>query len=269
MTAIAQLPMYDFPELREATDALWQAVAERLRQAGERDVPETLARDLPDKESWSHPELLLGQSCGYPAMRDYRRYLRIVATPIYEAPGCSGPNHASFILCGAAAAATSLADLRGARFALNARDSNTGMNLPRLAFAALARGGRFFAEVIETGSHAASLALVAGGGAEAAAIDCVTHAHLARHRPALVAGTRILERTAASPALPFVKAQGGEAARVERLRQALAGALADPALAAARAALRLAGIVPAEAADYAVVLDYEEQARRLGYPELR
>jgi ABC-type phosphate/phosphonate transport system substrate-binding protein len=164
---------------------------------------------------------LLGQSCGYPAMTRFKDTLRIIATPLYSAPGCEGTTHRSFVIVPASSGAESLSDLRGKRFALNSWDSNSGMNLPRLAFAPLASQGRFFGEIIETGSHAGSLAVVAGVGADAAAIDCVTHALLARHRPSLVARTRVLAATAPGPSLPFVTSHHVDETVVAALREAL------------------------------------------------
>src|SRR4029077_2743963 len=183
MSAIAHLAMYDLPEIRPAVEDLWKGVARRLRDAGLPDVPIALSRHLTHHESWRHPELLLGQSCGYPALHEFHGLVRIVATPLYDAPGCEGTKHCSFILVSADSNMKEIADLRGARFALNSWDSNTGMNLPRLAFAPFAKHGRFIGEIVETGSHAESLARVADKRADAAAIDCVTHALLARHRP--------------------------------------------------------------------------------------
>lgn len=268
MPAIAHLPMYDLPEVRPAADALWRAIRERLRVAGLPDVPLALSRHLAPRKSWRHPALLLGQSCGYPALHDYRDRLRIVAAPIHDAPGCAGTTHCSFIVVPSAAAARGIADLRGARFALNAWDSNTGMNLARLAFAPFASGGRFLGAIVESGSHTASLASVARGETDAAAIDCISHALLARHRPALAAATRILARTAPSPTLPFVTARESSAATIRALRDALAAAIADPALTASCETLFLTGMAPADAADYAILIDYEDRAGNFGYPHL-
>jgi ABC-type phosphate/phosphonate transport system substrate-binding protein len=268
MAAIAQLPMYDLPEIQPASDALWTAIASRLRAVGLANVPVALARQLGHHEGWDHPELLLGQSCGYPALHDYRERLRIVAAPIHDAPGCSGATHCSFLLVSATSRAQTIGDLRGARFGLNSWDSNTGMNLARLAFAPFANAGQFLSAIVETGGHAASLASLARRETDVTAIDCVSYALLARHRPALAAETRILGRTAQSPTLPFVTAGAQAPATIRALRDALAAVLADPALAASRAALFLTGMAPADSADYAILLDYRDRAANLGYPLL-
>jgi ABC-type phosphate/phosphonate transport system substrate-binding protein len=268
MPAIARLPMYDLPELKTANDALWAAIAQRLSDAGLADVPLALAHQLGHHESWRHPDLLFGQTCGYPALHDYRDQLRIIAAPIHDAPGCNGTAHCSFLLVPVASTARTIGDLRGARFALNSWDSNTGMNLARLAFAPFATAERFLGEIVETGGHAASLASLARGETDIAAIDCVSYALLARHRPELAAKTRILDRTAQSPTLPFVTGRAQPLATIRALREALAATIADPALAASRAALFLTGLAPADAADYAILLDYQDRATNLGYPLL-
>ena len=268
MARLASLPMYLLPETAEATEALWRGIAQHLVAAGLADVPLALRHDLDRHQSWRDPDLLFGQCCGYPLMTEFRGRLRAVAAPRYSAPGCRGAAHCSFFIVARNSAAQHLADLRGGRFAFNSRDSNSGYNLARLAFAPLAKAGRFFAETVETGSHAASLALVADGKADAAAIDCVTHALLARHRPALVGATRVLDRSAASPTLPFVTAAGVDDRTVAALRDALAAVMADPVLAATREALLLAGVVAAENSDYRVLLDYEAAAHRQGYDRL-
>lgn len=268
MSAIAHLAMYDLPEIRPAVEDLWKGVARRLRDAGLPDAPLALSRHVTHHESWRHPELLLGQSCGYPALHEFRGLIRIVATPLYDAPGCEGTKHCSFIIVPADSISKQIADLRGARFALNSWDSNTGMNLPRLAFAPFAKHGRFIGEIVETGSHAESLACVADRRADAAAIDCVTHALLARHRAAVVAKTRVLAASAPSPSLPFVTTRKASEVTIGALRQALAEALSDPALETARKALFLKGLVPAEEANYRVLLDYKNKARELGYARL-
>jgi ABC-type phosphate/phosphonate transport system substrate-binding protein len=268
MPAIARLPMYDLPELKAANDALWAAIAQRLRAEGLADVPLALSHELGHHESWRHPDLLFAQSCGYPALHAYREQLRIIAAPIHDAPGCRGATHCSFLLVASASPAQTIADLRGARFALNSWDSNTGMNLARLAFAPFATAGRFLGEIIETGGHAASLASLAQGATDVTAIDCISYALLARHRPALAAATRILARTAESPTLPFVTARAQPPSTIHALRDALAAALADPALAASRDALFLVGMTPADTADYSILLDYQDRAMKLGYPLL-
>ncbi|NIR61539.1 MAG: PhnD/SsuA/transferrin family substrate-binding protein, partial [Gammaproteobacteria bacterium] len=138
--------------------------------------------------------------------------------------------------------AASLADLRGYRCAFSRRDSHSGYNVLRASIAPLARGGAFFSETLESGAHARSIALVASRRADVCAVDCVTHALMARHGPAALEGTRVLCATARAPGLPYVTRAGIGVDRLERLRDGVRAAFADPALAATREALLLAGV---------------------------
>jgi ABC-type phosphate/phosphonate transport system substrate-binding protein len=265
MKRIAAVPMYPAAGTTP-TEAFWAALAAKLRDAGVSDVPDRLVQDQPARETWADPRLLFGQCCGWPLLTEFGDALRVVAAPLYVAPGCAGATHRAFLIVHRDGPQRRLADLRGSRFGINSRDSNTGMNLPRHAIAPLAEAQRFFAAVLELGSHAAALAAVAERRVDAAAIDCVSHAHLARHRPDLVAATRIIGETAPSPTLPFVTSATTDAATRDALAAALAAVAASGEF---RRTLFLDGVAPLGVTDYRILLDYAEEARRLGYPELR
>jgi ABC-type phosphate/phosphonate transport system substrate-binding protein len=164
--------------------------------------------------------------------------------------------------------AEGLRDLRGRVFACNSLHSNSGMNLPRRCLAELAEGRPLFRRVVMTGGHPASMALVRDGGADAAAIDGVTFACFADHRPDVTAGLRVLAETPPSPAIPFVTSRATTPATVAALRRALATVGADPRYATVRQGLRIQAIAAPEGSDYTLLLRYEAEAAALGYPEL-
>jgi len=270
-SAVAGLPMYDLAETRAAHDALWAAIARALRAAGLKGVPERLVWDRPVAALWSDPGLLFSQCCGFDLVGPFAGRLRLVATPRYRAPGCAGSDYASLVVVRADAPFAALADLRGRVCAINGWTSHSGMNALRALVAPLNENGRFFAAVRVSGGHVASLAMVAAGEADAAAIDCVTHALLARHRPQALAGTRILCRTASAPAVPYVTRAEMDEAVVAALRSALAHAASatdEPALAAAREALLLDGVEVRDPDDYRRIIAFAETARACGYPRL-
>ena len=268
MQSKSGLPMYDFADLQPANDALWQVVADRLRAAGRQDVPERLERDLTIDRLWQAPGLVLAQSCGYPLMTSLKDRVRLVATPVYRAPGCVGTSWGSALVVRADDPSPDLASLRGRRCAANQPHSNTGMNLPRAAVAALADGRPFFGSVAWTGSHRGSLARVADGGADLAAIDAVTLAHLARIEPALVARTRILGWTEPTPGLPLITAGDTDEATIEIMRQALDEVATDPAHGWIRDRLLIDRFEIVPEADYDAVMALERRAIALGYPTL-
>ena len=181
---IAALPMYEFPEIAAANDALWSGIALRLRARGV-PAPAGLARGADVARLWRDPGLVFGHTCGYPYAKELSDAVVLIATPEYCFPGCDGAAYRSFLIC-RKHDPRRLDAFRGGVAAVNAWDSNSGMNLFRAAIAPHADGRPFFASVILTGSHQASLAAVAAGGADLAAVDCVTFALLQRLRPALV-----------------------------------------------------------------------------------
>lgn len=267
MSPIAGLPMYDFPEVRLLTDGLWQAIAERLKAAGIK-APKDLTRPADLMGFWRSPDLLLGQTCGYPLTRYLGDAVQLVATPHYTAPGCVGAWHCSVIVVAADSLFKSLADLRGKVAVINERGSNTGMNLLRASVAPLAGGKPFFASVVESGGHARSMEMVGAGEADVAALDCVTYALMQRYRPAKAAKVRVIGETPSTPALPLVTAASTPIATVDALRKALKDVAADPDLAALREALFMTGfeVLPVEA--YKRVVALEEAAEASGYPVL-
>lgn len=266
---VASLAMYDVPGTRPACEAWWTGLARHLRRAGVDDVPDRLT--WPDRQSapWEAPDLLLAQCCGYPLTHAYAGRLTVVATPVYDAPGCAGPDYASLIVVPADSPAESLTDVTGGVCLVNAADSHSGYNALRALLAPLAGGGALFRAVRETGSHLASLDAVATGEGDVCAVDCVTHALVARHCPERLAGTRVLAASMQAPGLPYVTRVGGGEARLMRLRDGLTAALADPDLAASREALLIRGAeVPADDA-YERILEIERRAVAAGYPVIR
>jgi ABC-type phosphate/phosphonate transport system substrate-binding protein len=170
----------------------------------------------------------------------------------------------SLIVVNAESDATELADLRGMGAAINGTDSQSGFNALRAIFAPLAEAGRFFSEVKVSGMHRASLGMVAAGQADVCAVDCVTHALLARHAPEALEGTRVLTETEGAPSLPYITARSVSNPGLERLRQGLAAAAADPALADVRAELLILEFEVLADAAYDVIIDMERRSGAAG-----
>jgi ABC-type phosphate/phosphonate transport system substrate-binding protein len=265
---IAALPMYDFPELRPAHDALWEALCVQLEKRGVSDVPVSLARDLGHFEIWRHSGLLLAQGCEYPLAKLMGDQVRVIARPRYAAPGCEGAHYRSALIVRDDYPATTLADLRNRRCAVNESTSNSGMNLLRASLAPITAGRSFFEAVMFTGSHRRSVAAIASGEADVAAVDCVSWAYLQRLYPSEVAGLRILSWTPASPSLPFITSRDTDPVTVDALRAALGNVFADGALAHVRDQLLLEGVDLEPDGGFTEVLNLERTASELGYPVL-
>lgn len=243
--------MYDWPEVREATDSLWSAIAARI------GVPPVLVR-RPDYASlWSDPGLVFSQTCGYPFTHEFRGRLKLVATPVYEVDGCDGPHYSSIVL---ARRKAPLESFRGGVAAVNNPDSMSGMLALKLVFAPLAHDGDFFARSMETGGHRQSMQAVREGRADVCAIDAVCVALARRYCPSELDGLVEIARSPLVPTLPYVTISGDP----DLLRGALAGVLADPAHGETCRSLFIAGIseLPENAYDRIPML--ERQAELTG-----
>ncbi|QPC92473.1 phosphate/phosphite/phosphonate ABC transporter substrate-binding protein [Mesorhizobium sp. INR15] len=111
---IAALPMYDWPEMRDAVDAQWALMRDAFRKKGI-DAPETIVRrngDLPAvpggihdatgnliapdprtlppdeldfHKLWLHPALLFAQTCWGPMELGLSNHVQVVGQPSYDA----------------------------------------------------------------------------------------------------------------------------------------------------------------------------------------
>ena len=264
----ASLGMYDLPELTAATDAWWTGLRHHFAAQGLRDLPAALNRSGDPVDRLMQDGLIFAQTCGFPLTHRLKDHVQLIATPRYAVPGCAGATYLSWVVVHTDDPAKTLEDLRGRRVAFNDDGSQSGYNTLRAMVAPLAAAGKFFGAAIESGAHRRSLAMVKAGDADVAAIDCVTFGLITRNAPAEVQGIRVLCGSGTAPGLPYVTAAGTSDTTLERLRDGLTAAFADPALAEVRAALCLDGceILPRSA--YEVIPAMETAAIAAGYPSL-
>ncbi|MGV3553460.1 phosphate/phosphite/phosphonate ABC transporter substrate-binding protein [Rhizobium sp.] len=265
---VASLMMYDQPAVVQgANDALWAAIRGRLRARG-LEAPESLDRSGSHDSYWLRPDLVFGQTCGYPYVEELKGKVRLVATPVFRYPGGRGARRASFVVVREDDPARDIADLAGRRAAINDWLSNSGMNLLRIAVAPHATDGTFFSEVTVTGGHMASIAAIREGRADAAAIDSITWGLHARHAPHMLAGIRIIGETPMGPGLPYITRLETGDTHIATMREALAEVIADPDNSGALDVLGLTGIEILSDADYAELEGFRDDARKLGYPKV-
>lgn len=264
----ASFPMYDWPEVRSATDDWWQGLARALRAEGVQNVPDRLQRSGDVEALWSAPDLLISQTCGYPLTHAWAGRLTVVATPQYDAEGCEGLNYCSFLLA-RRDDARGLEEFRGTIAAYNGTDSQSGYSALRSVIAPLAREGRFFRDSICSGGHLKSMQLVASGEADLCAADAVCWALARRHCADLAGRLRPVGRSDLVPGLPYVTAAAAPRENLNRLRTAVQAAFEDRALGAAREALMLCGHSLTDTSAYQPILDMESASEAQGYASLR
>ncbi len=220
--ALAQLPMYDWPEIATATDALWGAIRDALIQ---RDIraPTTLDRSLPREQVWVSKQLLLSQTCGLPLVQTLRKQVKVLGSFAYEGIAPAGEYHS--VIIARADNGKDLASLQGKRAAINGADSYSGCLAFKCAVAPFTPGDGFFSEVLITGSHRESIRAVANGSADTAAIDCVNW-QLAKRHDRAVKALDIIAHTPSRPGLPLITAGNTTQSELDLMREALASAVA-------------------------------------------
>ncbi|WP_420413466.1 phosphate/phosphite/phosphonate ABC transporter substrate-binding protein [Roseibium sp.] len=265
-----RLPMYDWPEVADETRVLEAALTDEICHALA-IAPSTLQPWEPDidlYDLWKDPGLLLAQTCGYPFTHDLKGKVSLIGAPEHEAVGCSGPAYCSQIIVAASSPFRTLADLKGSRAAFNGPDSQSGMNALRHALALLANGRPFFKSVAESGGHLASMAAVAEGRADVAAIDAVCWALAGREKPQLVSGLRALTQTAQAPGLPYITSVQFSPVERQKIAEAISSVFAKAETAKSRERLCIRGFSKLVPEDYTVILEMETQAAAAGYPVL-
>lgn len=239
MTKQASLPMYDFPEIRGATDDWWTGIAKHMRRAGVKDVPAQLRHDVAIRSLWQNDELLFSQCCGFDVVYGFKNSLSVLMTSDWAAEGCHNGYYTSWIVVHEDSPHQHIADLFNGVAVINSSTSHSGMNSLLSLVAPYSKDGLFFKRIHESGAHAASLLAVQQKTADVAAIDCVTYALLKTYRPAAVAGIRIIGQSDIAPALPYVTRSSTPEDTQRRMQDALRAAFSAPALDNARATLLL------------------------------
>ncbi len=213
---IASLPMYDWPELQEAHDTMWRDLGEKLHRSG-LEVPGKLAHDDTDESHWLNPDLLLGQTCGYPLATILKGKVAYVATPVYSVQGCSGPNYSSAIVVRRDSGLT-MQNWQKARFAFNAQMSLSGY---RAIKAMVGEPEDFFAGLVETGGHRASAKMVASGDGDVATLDAVCWHLVQQYEPEIAEQLSVIGWTEMRPALPLITSLGTPQETIAKIRAAL------------------------------------------------
>ena len=247
--------MYDWPEVREATDAWWRGLSRHL------GVTVELDRNPDHFAAWRRGDLAFSQTCGYPFTHEFKGLLKYVATPHYAVPGCQGADYCSFIF---ARVDQPLDSFRGGIAAVNNPDSMSGMLALKLAFAPFARNGKFFDSAMQSGGHVNSMAAVRKGLADVCAIDAVCVALARRYHPDYLEGLVEIARSPPVPGLPYVTRCGN----IEAMRQGLVAAFADSELKHSREQLFLSGHSVLRPNAYERITDLENDMHMAGGLEL-
>jgi phosphonate transport system substrate-binding protein len=120
-------------------------------------------------------------------------------------------------------------DLRGASWAYNEPDSQSGYGVTRAALVDRGEVGGFFGRVVEAGYHQRSIRLVADGRVDASAVDSQVLAIELRDHPELADAVRVIDALGPSTIQPVVASRRLEPALRRRIRDAVLDVGDDPA----------------------------------------
>ncbi len=234
----ASLSMYPFAHLRDRYDELWSAVRAHLR-----DAPATLDHDLDLRESWHRRDLLLGQTCGWPLITELRDVVTVIGAFDVSVPFAADGRYRSVVVASKPWGVDAWRADPATSVAVNGLDSLSGwISLCHVW------GGRPVSPLV-TGAHVESMRAVAEGRAQLASIDALSFEFLSEIEPMTAGRLHVIGHGPLVPTLPLVMA-AELAHRRDEVRAALVAAVADPATARARAALRIRGFVPLGLEDY-------------------
>jgi ABC-type phosphate/phosphonate transport system substrate-binding protein len=200
---IASLPMYDRPANAAAHDAFWVLVRDNLRTGGHA-APDTLNRDIAPMAGWGHPDLVLGQICNLPYRAKFRDKVTVIGAADYGLADCPTGQYNSVFIVHKDAVGNTPTDFARARFAANALISHSGYGAPQ---AWAKEHGFSFPAPMTTGAHDTSLAYVATGRADIAAIDTQTWT-MQQRDSAHAKSVRVIGTTASSPGMTFITRAG-------------------------------------------------------------
>ncbi len=225
LSGLAMMPLYDWPELHDHTDALWARIREAARAEG-LDVPEALDHRPQRLSAWMAEEVVFSQLCGSPWFRKHRHHARYLATSDFDLMDNAPGTYFSQVVVKAGSDWTSLASLNAAKLAFNDDDSQSGVHClrPLMAVEPLLAGG------LETGGHRFSMQAVAAGEADFAAIDAFSFRLAERIMPEVIADLRVLTSTPARPAPVLITSKAlGDDVGARMQRAVLAGWSTVPA----------------------------------------
>ena len=264
---IAGLPMYDEGHARGANDALWRRWSQALDARGI-SAPEELERPRDLESLWSDPELLVAQICSLPCVLHMEAAVRIFAFPGYSAPGCGKGRYSSHIVVRKDSPGEDLSEFAGAVFAVNDPHSQSGHTAMVMELVRQGLPMPFFREARVSGAHRESVRMVAEGTADVAAIDCTSFRHFQANGNPQVDQVRIIGRTPAAPAPPFITSANREPEVDSILYETLCETIADPELRTAREALFLDTVEPPDGLVDAGMEEVRAAWKRVGGREI-
>lgn len=209
-------------------------------------------------------------TCGLPYTRKAEAQpplLYLLAAPVMAGPRYGDqPVYFTDIIVRTDSPYRNLAGLRGQSFAYNEIHSLSGYRLPAYHLLTLNESWRFFGELVQSGSHAASMDWVESGRVTAAAIDSVVLAMELNQRPERRDRLRVVETIGPMPMPPVAASRGLEAVLRDQLSQALLEMHTQPEGQAILSRAGMKRFAPVEDSHYEPIRQLRRVLRQAQYP---
>lgn len=203
---IANLMMYQRPQLAAAHDRYWQLILRNLNEVGI-DGSEHLSQNAEEFFVWKNPNLVLSQTCGMPYRIWLHDLVELVGTPDYGLDGCPPGYYRSALVVRSDDARQDIVEFSESIFAFNQTFSQSGYAAP---YWHLRKHGFWFQNRLHTEQHVKSAQAVASGRADIASLDAMSWKLMEKH-DAFAQELRVLDWTAPTPGLPLITANGNDA----------------------------------------------------------
>ncbi len=266
MTFVMNARMYAVtPEAEEA----WRALLGHVTaEAGVALDYVAYPAPQPLETLWRRPDLGCVFMCGYPIALEIAR-VNPIAAPIPAAAWAGGRAvYRSDLIVRQDAPFRTLEDTFGHRAGWTVEHSHSGFNAFRhhLLKHVTPDRPRLYAEMVgHLVTARAILDAVVAGRIDVGPLDAYWHMLIARHKPELTAGVRVLESTDLAPMPAFVASPAMPEDAVARLRAAFAGAAGRPWFGGLRDVLLLDGFAPVGRDDFTTTLAWDRAAKAAGY----
>jgi len=165
--------------------------------------------------------------CGLPYVRladEPQPRFELIAAPVPVGERyLDRPVYFSDIVVRAESPVRSFEDLRGAAFAYNEPSSHSGYEVMKYHLAAGGYGDAFFGDIVESGSHLASIEMILRGEVDTACVDTMVLDIARKSRPEFDERLRVVNTIGPSPVPPIIASLNlHEEVRLQ-LREALTG----------------------------------------------
>ena len=253
--------MYDFPEVRDSTLKLLDALVGALQSCGEDVHAETPDGSVHEElmNMWRSNHTELSQSCGLPFVEDLHEYVDVIGTFLWTDVSDAHGRYQTVIVAREALNVLNVAELGGLRPVVSNTQSLSGWCSLGVAIAEVTNDSSFVRPFVQSGGHARSLQMLQDNNADFASIDAATFRLLKRHRPKLTNGLRLIGRGPVVPATPLHVSKT-RTASLSDVSNAVSGVLDRPDLQSALADIGISGFVRLANSDYDGVMELVKTA---------